>query len=99
MRKDFVVTPYQVWEARACGADLVLLIVAALPQTVLTSLIERTESLGMTPLVEVHTRDEAVRAVDAGARLVGVNTRLLRNLTVDRSRYETVAGVLQSGLD
>ncbi|MDR1152490.1 MAG: indole-3-glycerol phosphate synthase TrpC [Bifidobacteriaceae bacterium] len=98
MRKDFVVTPYQVWEARAYGADLVLLIVAALPQTVLTSLIERTESLGMTPLVEVHTREEAVRAVDAGARLVGVNTRNLRNLTVDRSRYEKVAGDLPSGL-
>jgi indole-3-glycerol phosphate synthase len=94
LRKDFVVTPYQVWEARAWGADLVLLIVAALPQTVLTSLIERTESLGMTPLVEVHSRDEAARAVDAGARLIGVNSRNLKNLAVDRSRYERVAGVL-----
>ncbi|MDR0431801.1 MAG: indole-3-glycerol phosphate synthase TrpC [Bifidobacteriaceae bacterium] len=98
MRKDFVVTPYQVWEARAWGADLVLLIVAALPQTVLTSLIERTESLGMTALVEVHTRDEASRAVDAGARLIGVNTRNLKNLTVDRSRYEKVARDLPAGV-
>jgi indole-3-glycerol phosphate synthase len=98
MRKDFVVTPYQVWEARAWGADVVLLIVAALPQTVLTSLVERTESLGMTALVEVHTREEAARAVDAGARLIGVNTRNLKNLTVDRSRYEKVAKELPSGV-
>jgi indole-3-glycerol phosphate synthase len=98
LRKDFVVTPYQVWEARAYGADMVLLIVAALPQTVLTSLVERTESLGMTPLVEVHTREEAQRAVDAGARLIGVNSRNLKNLTVDRSRYEKVARDLPSSV-
>jgi indole-3-glycerol phosphate synthase len=98
MRKDFIVTPYQVWEARAWGADLVLLIVAALPQTVLESLIERTVSLGMTPIVEVHTREEAERAVAAGARVVGVNTRNLKNLTVDRSRYERVARTLPPGI-
>lgn len=61
LRKDFVVTPYQIWEARAHGADLVLIIVAALEQTVLTSLIERVHSLGMTALVEAHNRDEALR--------------------------------------
>jgi indole-3-glycerol phosphate synthase len=98
LRKDFIVTPYQVWEARAFGADMLLLIVAALPQTVLTSLVERTESLGMTALVEVHTREEAERAVDAGARLIGVNTRNLKNLTVDRSRYERIAKNLPLGV-
>src|SRR5690606_9217382 len=71
LRKDFIVTPYQVWEARAHGADLVLLIVAALEQTVLTSLVDRVHSLGMTALVEAHDREEARRAVDAGARVVG----------------------------
>ncbi len=68
LRKDFIVTSYQLWEARAYGADLVLLIVAALDQPALESLIERAESIGLTPLVEVHDEDEVERAVDAGAR-------------------------------
>jgi indole-3-glycerol phosphate synthase len=91
LRKDFVVTPYQVWEARAHGADLVLLIVAALEQTVLTSLVERVHSLGMTALVEVHDADEAMRAVDAGARVIGVNARNLKTLEVDRGTFARVA--------
>ncbi len=91
LRKDFVVTPYQVWEARAHGADLVLLIVAALEQTVLTSLIERVHSLGMTALVEVHDDEEVLRAVDAGARVVGVNARNLKTLEVDRGTFARVA--------
>jgi indole-3-glycerol phosphate synthase len=91
LRKDFVVTPYQVWEARAHGADLVLLIVAALEQTVLTSLIERVHSLGMTALVEVHDDEEVLRAVDAGARLVGVNARNLKTLEVDRGTFARLA--------
>src|SRR6266545_3811481 len=66
LRKDFVVSSYQIHEARAYGADLVLLIVAALEQNVLIGLLERIESLGMTPLVEVHTEAEADRALDAG---------------------------------
>ena len=68
LRKDFIVTSYQLWEARAYGADLVLLIVAALDQPALESLIERAESIGLTPLVEVHDEDEVERAVDAGAQ-------------------------------
>ena len=68
LRKDFVVSAYQVHEARAHGADLVLLIVAALEQNVLVGLLERIESLGMTALVEVHNEEEADRALDAGAR-------------------------------
>lgn len=94
LRKDFVVTAYQVWEARAHGADLVLLIVAALEQPRLVGLLERVESLGMTALVEVHDEQEAMRAVDAGARLVGVNARDLRTLEVDRTAFARVAPVL-----
>ncbi|WP_435300113.1 indole-3-glycerol phosphate synthase TrpC [Timonella sp. A28] len=98
LRKDFVVTPYQVWEARAYGADVVLLIVAALEQTVLESLIERTHSLGMTALVEVHTVDEVNRAVAAGARLIGVNSRNLKTLDVDRETFAKVADSIPEGI-
>ena len=84
LRKDFVISSYQVHEARAHGADLVLLIVAALEQNVLHGLLERIESLGMTALVEVHTEDEADRALNAGAKVIGVNARNLKTLQVDR---------------
>lgn len=98
LRKDFVVSPYQVHEARAHGADMVLLIVAALPQNVLIGLLERIESLGMTALVEVHTEIEADRALAAGARLVGVNARDLTTLTVDRTVFGRIAPGLPSGV-
>ncbi len=98
LRKDFVVGSYQVHEARAHGADVVLLIVAALEQNVLTGLLERVESLGMTALVEVHTEDEASRALDAGARVIGVNARNLKTLEVDRSTFERIAPGLPSGV-
>jgi indole-3-glycerol phosphate synthase len=98
LRKDFVVTPYQVWEARAYGADLVLLIVAALDQIVLESLIERVESLGMTALVEVHSVEEVERAVAAGARLIGVNSRNLKTLEVDRDTFAKVAPSIPEGI-
>ena len=88
LRKDFVVSAYQVHEARAHGADLVLLIVAALEQN---GLLERIESLGMTALVEVHDEEEADRALDAGAQVIGVNARDLRTLEVDRSVFERIA--------
>jgi indole-3-glycerol phosphate synthase len=91
LRKDFVVTAYQLWEARAYGADIVLLIVAALGQEALVSLIERAESIGLTPLVEVHDEEEAARAVDAGARVIGVNARNLKTLEVDRGTFARVA--------
>ncbi len=91
LRKDFIVTSYQLWEARACGADLALLIVAALEQSVLVSLIERAISLGLTPLVEVHDEDEVLRALDAGATVIGVNARNLHNLEVDRSTFARLA--------
>ena len=96
LRKDFVVGPYQVHEARAAGADLVLLIVAALEQNVLASLLDRIESLGMTALVEVHNEEEADRALEAGASLIGVNSRDLHTLEVDRSVFGRLAPGLPS---
>lgn len=98
LRKDFVVTPYQVWEARAHGADMVLLIVAALDQLALESLIERVHSLGMTALVEVHDESEVTRAADAGARVIGVNARNLRTLEVDRTTFSRVAPLIPTGI-
>jgi indole-3-glycerol phosphate synthase len=98
LRKDFVFSSYQVWEARAHGADLLLLIVAALEQTALVSLVERTESLGMTPLVEVHTAEELERAVDAGAHVIGVNARNLKTLDVDRELFGTLAPSMPSNV-
>jgi indole-3-glycerol phosphate synthase len=94
LRKDFIVTSYQLWEARAHGADLVLLIVAALEQDALVSLIERAESIGLTPLVEVHDEAEVTRAVDAGARIIGVNARNLRTLEVDRNTFARLAPLI-----
>ena len=91
LRKDFIVSSYQLWEARAYGADLVLLIVAALEQPALVSLVERARSLGLTPLVEVHDAEEVARALDAGASVVGVNVRNLKTLEVDRDTFARVA--------
>ncbi|GAA4814919.1 indole-3-glycerol phosphate synthase TrpC [Streptomyces ziwulingensis] len=98
LRKDFIVTSYQLWEARAYGADLALLIVAALEQSALESLIERAHSIGLTPLVEVHDEDEVDRAVQAGAKVIGVNARNLKTLEVDRGTFERVAPEIPEGL-
>jgi indole-3-glycerol phosphate synthase len=98
LRKDFIVTSYQLWEARAYGADLALLIVAALEQQALISLIERAESIGLTPLVEVHTEEELERAVDAGARVIGVNARDLGTLKVDRNTFARIAPKIPSNI-
>jgi len=98
LRKDFIISSYQVWEARAHGADLVLLIVAALEQEALVSLIERVHSLGMTPLVEAHDAEEVARAVDAGARVIGVNCRDLHTLEVDRTVFARVAPIIPDGI-
>ena len=91
LRKDFIVSSYQLWEARAYGADLALLIVAALGQDALISLIERAESIGLTPLVEVHNEEEIDRALDAGAKIIGVNARDLKTLQVDRDTFARLA--------
>lgn len=91
LRKDFIVRPYQIHEARAHGADMLLLIVAALEQQALVSMLDRTESLGMTALVEVHTEEEADRALTAGAKVIGVNARDLTTLEVDRDCFARIA--------
>jgi indole-3-glycerol phosphate synthase len=83
LRKDFIVDEYQLYEARATGADAVLLIVAALAQPELSALQRKALDLGLATLVEVHEDDEVPRALDAGARVIGVNNRNLRTLAVD----------------
>lgn len=97
LRKDFIATEYQVLEARASGADLVLLIVAALDQGVLARLHALTIELGMTPLVETHSADEVDRATDIGARLVGVNARDLSTFQLDRDLFGRVAERIPAG--
>jgi indole-3-glycerol phosphate synthase len=96
LRKDFIISSYQLWEARALGADMVLLIVAALEQNALVSLVERAVSIGLVPLVEVHTDAEVVRAVDAGAKVIGVNARDLATLDVDRGVFGRLAPLIPS---
>jgi len=98
LRKDFIVSSYQVWEARAHGADAVLLIVSALEQQALISLVERIQSLGMAALVEVHDSEEVDRAVDAGARVIGVNNRNLKTLEVDRGTFARLAPLIPEGI-
>ena len=98
LRKDFIVTSYQLWEARAHGADMALLIVAALEQEALVSLVERAQSIGLLPLVEVHDVDEVHRAVEAGAKVIGVNARDLRTLEVDLSVFSRVAPSIPEGV-
>jgi indole-3-glycerol phosphate synthase len=94
LRKDFIVTDYQLLEARAAGADLVLLIVAALDDETLVRLHRLARELGMTALVEVHDSDEIDRALAAGAELVGVNARNLRTLDVDPDTFGRLAGAI-----
>jgi indole-3-glycerol phosphate synthase len=91
LRKDFVSSAYQVLEARAAGADLVLLIVAALPDEDLRSLLALVHDLRMTALVEAHDEQEVDRALDAGARLLGVNARDLDTFELDRDLFGRVA--------
>jgi len=91
LRKDFVIGTYQVHEARAHGADLVLLMCSVLEQNALDALVDRVHSLGMTALVEVHNEEEADMALRAGAKLVGINARDLHTLEVDRSVFSRIA--------
>jgi indole-3-glycerol phosphate synthase len=98
LRKDFIVSSYQLWEARAYGADLVLLIVAALEQNALVSLVERAESIGLVPLVEVHTLAELERALAAGASVLGINARNLATLQVDRGVFAQLVPHVPEGI-
>jgi indole-3-glycerol phosphate synthase len=83
LRKDFILDPYQVYEARAAGADAVLLIVAALSDEELHTLYRLVENLGMAALVEVHNSSELERALEIGPRIIGVNNRNLDTFEVD----------------
>jgi indole-3-glycerol phosphate synthase len=97
LRKDFTVEPYQVLEARAAGADLVLLIVAALDDDLLRRLHDQARELGMTVLVEVHDEPETARAVALGSELVGVNARNLKTLDVDAGTFGRLAPLVPAG--
>lgn len=98
LRKDFIFGSYQLLEARAHGADMALLIVAALEQPALESLIERAKGLGLTPLVEVHDAEEVARALAAGAEMIGVNNRDLRTLEVHRDQFLKLADLIPDNL-
>ena len=98
LRKDFIVDRYQLLEARAWGADAALLIVAALTQDELGTLVREADALGLATLVEVHDEAELARALDAGARIIGVNNRNLRTLGVDTGRSEQLARRIPAGV-
>jgi len=91
LRKDFVISAYQLWEARAVGADMVLLMASVLDQQALVCLVERAESIGLTPLVEAHTATEVERSLLAGARLLGINNRDLTTLRIDLATFASLA--------
>ncbi|MGO2931380.1 indole-3-glycerol phosphate synthase TrpC [Microbacterium sp.] len=97
LRKDFIVTPYQVLEARAAGADLALLIVAGLEQSVLQELYALILELGMTPLVETHSAEELEVAIDLGAALIGVNARNLSTFELDRDLFGRLVDRIPDG--
>jgi indole-3-glycerol phosphate synthase len=96
LEKDFVATEFQIVEAAAAGADAVLLIVAALDDEWLGRLLKVARSFGLAALVEVHDCDELTRAIDAGADIIGVNSRNLKTLQVDTSVLETLGPAIPS---
>lgn len=97
LRKDFIANEYQVLEARAHGADLVLLIVAGLDQKTLIRLKTFTEQLGMSALVETHTEQEVLRACEVESRLIGINARDLETFETDRSLFGRLASLVPEG--
>jgi indole-3-glycerol phosphate synthase len=97
LRKDFLLDPYDVFAARAAGADSVLLIVAILAQAELIGLLALARELGMEPLVEVHTAAEMARAGEAGAGIIGINNRDLHTFTVDLGTTERLAPLASPG--
>ncbi len=98
LRKDFIADPYQVFEARAAGADLVLLIVAALDDATLAELFGLIGDLGMSALVETHSAQEVSRALDLGAQIVGVNARDLSTFELDQELFGSLADLIPSGV-
>lgn len=97
LRKDFVIDPYQLVEARVAGADAALLIVAALEQPLLRELLAATAELGLDALVEIHSEAEAERALEAGARLIGVNHRNLATFEIDMALTERLRPHVPAG--
>ena len=98
LRKDFMVTDYQLWEARAHGADIILLIVASLSDAELVHLHGLARELGMTALVEVHDEGETQRAVDAGATVIGINARNLKTLEVHPDTFSRLVPLIPAGV-
>ena len=94
LRKDFTMAPAQVWEARAGGADAVLLIVAALDQRTLEALLSTSRDVGVDAIVETHSHEEVDRAIAGGARIIGVNNRDLATFTTDLAVAEALSGLL-----
>lgn len=98
LRKDFIAEEYQILEARAAGADIVLLIVAALDQHVLQRLYDFSHNLGLAVLVETHTSDEVLRALDINTRLLGVNARDLTTFDLNRQLFHEVVDLIPGGV-
>jgi len=98
LRKDFIVDPYQVFEAKCLGASAYLLIVACLKPKQLTSLIALGKELGLTPLVEAHTEDEVKAAVDAGSTIIGINNRDLKTFHTDLQNTYKLRPLVPAGI-
>ena len=90
LRKDFIVTEFQVYESRILGSDLLLLIIAGLSKSQLIDFYQLATELGMSVLVEVHTMSEAEVALDIGAKIIGVNCRNLKTLELDKNAFELI---------
>jgi indole-3-glycerol phosphate synthase len=97
LRKDFIIDPYQILEARAYGADALLLIVTALDQEDLQTLLRKTYELGLEALVEVHSADEMNTAIDVGAKIIGINNRNLETFKIDLATTEELAPLAPEG--
>jgi indole-3-glycerol phosphate synthase len=98
LRKDFIANEYQILEARAAGADIILLIVAGLPQKEIERLKHFTEELGMTAFVETHSEDELKRALDLDTKLVGINARDLSTFETDRNLFGNLVHLIPDGV-
>jgi indole-3-glycerol phosphate synthase len=98
LRKDFIIDPIQIWEARVAGADAVLLIAAALPPKQLNSLFETAMNLGMTPVVEVHDEAELARVLELNPRIIGINNRNLSTLQVDLETFVRLRPLVPEGI-
>ena len=97
LRKDFILSPYQLLEARATGADAILLIVSLLSEELLSSLLTETDRLGMTALVEVHNEEELERAMSLGPRVIGINRRDLRDFHIDPLLFAQLRPLIPAG--